>query len=590
MSTIFNISNKLKLTNVKPLLLDLYTGSAVAYSLRSLSSITNNVVRVREDAGNTEQDFTAEEITDGTLETFVGAGNNGYVVTWYDQSGNGNDATQGAAASQPKIVDAGVLVEENGKPAVNFDGTDDFLSNTFPSTISQPTYWFVTHNFHATPSGFDGVIAGFSTDTEHRLILDASLTYTLQAGGVIKYNSYQTSQSLVSYKIDASDERFYFNGSEQTASSGSGIGSDGLQSIILGALNQTSGNTPVQFQEIIIYDSDQSTNRTGIENNIGRYYNIDGFTDGRVAKWYDQANANHATQSTPDKQPLIVSDGALVLENSKPAIKFDGVDDVLRISPFNGNAIVAGSSFITSVSSYRGDSIDGFNTICHVGGIEDSQISLITIGYNQTGNALVSGKYLGGYVHRLGDSSQINTQHLNTLDFSSSFDLYQDGVLATYNMSPSADVSSNVLSIGGGGSGNNHFLAGNTQELIIYDSDQSTNRQDIEKNIADYYEITLSGNSGVESWVKNVSFADMYQIWFDYEYLHRLFANFEIPNQVHKILAYSDELTADQKQQVYDYLQKNYHPIYTPYSTRVLADGGTLAAGQTNTLTIIDSI
>jgi hypothetical protein len=90
--------------------------------------------------------------------------------------------------------------------------------------------------------------------------------------------------------------------------------------------------------------------------------------------------------------------------------------------------------------------------------------------------------------------------------------------------------------------------------------------------------------------LKDVTFADMYQTWYDYEYLHRLFAHFVVPNQVHNILAYTDELTADQKQQVYDYLQKNYHPIYTPYSTRVLADGGTLAAGQTNTLTIIDSI
>ena len=90
--------------------------------------------------------------------------------------------------------------------------------------------------------------------------------------------------------------------------------------------------------------------------------------------------------------------------------------------------------------------------------------------------------------------------------------------------------------------------------------------------------------------LKDVTFADMYQTWYDYEYLHRLFAHFVVPNQVHNILAYTDELTAAQKQKVYDYLQKNYHPIYTPYSTRVLADGGTLAAGQTNTLTIIDSI
>ena len=34
----------------------------------------------------------------------------GFVETWYDQSGNGNDAVQATAGSQPKIVDAGVLV------------------------------------------------------------------------------------------------------------------------------------------------------------------------------------------------------------------------------------------------------------------------------------------------------------------------------------------------------------------------------------------------------------------------------------------------------------------------------------------------
>ena len=181
-----------------------------------------------------------------------------------------------------------------------------------------------------------------------------------------------------------------------------------------------------------------------------------------------------------------------------------------------------------------------------------------------------------------------NQQYLLSA-FKSGVDLYVDGTKSTGALNGLFATDSNNFNIGANTNGNGS-LNGKLQEMIFYASDETSNRQDIEKNIADYYEITLSGNSGVESWVKNVSFADMYQTWFDYEYLHRLFANFEIPNQVHKILAYSDELTADQKQQVYDYLQKNYHPIYTPYSTRVLADSGTLAAGQTNTLTIIDSI
>jgi hypothetical protein len=47
--------------------------------------------------------------------------NDGFVSKWYDQSGNDNHATQGTAASQPKIVDGGSLVSGG----LDFDGVDD---------------------------------------------------------------------------------------------------------------------------------------------------------------------------------------------------------------------------------------------------------------------------------------------------------------------------------------------------------------------------------------------------------------------------------------------------------------------------------
>ena len=146
--------------NISDLLLDTYTGAAAAYSLRRLSgSYTGSSIEVRRASDNATLDigFVNNELDTATLSTFC-SGTNGYVTTWYDQSGNGNDAEQTTAASQPKIYDSssGVILE-NGKPTAKFDGTDDFLSNTLPSIISQPTYWFVTHNFHATPSAYDGV-------------------------------------------------------------------------------------------------------------------------------------------------------------------------------------------------------------------------------------------------------------------------------------------------------------------------------------------------------------------------------------------------------------------------------------------------
>ena len=117
-------------------LLDQYTGAAAGYSLRKLSVNTTNVIRVRRSSDNAEADFTADEITDGTLLAWVGitASDNGFVTTWYDQSGNGNDATQGTAASQPKIVNAGSLITSNGYTVIEYDGTDDNLTTSLTAT------------------------------------------------------------------------------------------------------------------------------------------------------------------------------------------------------------------------------------------------------------------------------------------------------------------------------------------------------------------------------------------------------------------------------------------------------------------------
>ena len=83
---------------------DYGSGAAAAYSLRYVSaSYTGDVIQVRRSSDDTTQDFNPTEITDGTLATFCGAGD-GFVTTWYDQSGNSNDATQSTASAQPQIV------------------------------------------------------------------------------------------------------------------------------------------------------------------------------------------------------------------------------------------------------------------------------------------------------------------------------------------------------------------------------------------------------------------------------------------------------------------------------------------------------
>jgi len=121
------MNHRLLVPTQPPGILDFAPGAAAAYSLRNLSrSYAGPVVTVRRSSDDAEDDFTAAEVSDGTLAAFCGAGD-GFVYRWWDQSGNARHAVAAADANEPQIVDAGVVILEEGKPAIDFDGTDDSL-------------------------------------------------------------------------------------------------------------------------------------------------------------------------------------------------------------------------------------------------------------------------------------------------------------------------------------------------------------------------------------------------------------------------------------------------------------------------------
>ena len=108
----------------KKYILDKISGSVAAYSTRLLkaSFIGQNVVEVRRSGDNAILGFKANEITDGTLAAWANAGTgDGFVATWYDQSGEGNDAEQDTANDQPQIVAGGVVQD------IEYDGTNDYF-------------------------------------------------------------------------------------------------------------------------------------------------------------------------------------------------------------------------------------------------------------------------------------------------------------------------------------------------------------------------------------------------------------------------------------------------------------------------------
>lgn len=246
-------------------LLDRFTGAAAAYSLRSLSSSTTNVVRVRRSSDNTEQDFTASEVSDGTLETFVGAGNTGFVTTWYDQSGNSNDMIQAVADSQPTLVDAGALVTESGKPTIKFPSSKNL-------TNANVSVYPVASIFSAKNMIVDGLNVAF-------LGADFSFYSWLGTVGVSlrdpftnKFGDPLFYINNTLYQPEDNDEiGVIYNDANFHVESSVGADLSSWPVFRIGG----SFSRGVSYQsEVIIYPSDQSSNRTDIEANIANHYGI----------------------------------------------------------------------------------------------------------------------------------------------------------------------------------------------------------------------------------------------------------------------------------------------------------------------------
>lgn len=260
-----------------PLAADYGIGAAAAYSLRYVSNnYSGPVIRVREDSGNTEQDFTPVQITDGTLEAFVGAGNNGFVTTWYDQSGNGKDAAQTVAIRQPKIVSSGTVVAENGKPAISFDGVDDALeTNGYVVELSQhDATIFGTGKFSGS---YDIVESDVATPYSSNFIFSGPSggTAIIWVNAITFGTKDAVNQSLMGFVYDGVNFQAYLNGAASGAAGPAIVNTEiGNKTVFGASADLATDFSTSSHQEFIIYHADESANRSAIELNINQYYGI----------------------------------------------------------------------------------------------------------------------------------------------------------------------------------------------------------------------------------------------------------------------------------------------------------------------------
>ena len=234
------------------------TSGSKSIVLTATSSFNNLQISEGDDGA----DFTISNIRIDKID--------GFVETWYDQSGNNNDAVQLTAGSQPKIVDAGALVVGG----IDFDGVDDyfdFSSGNPITSIDAASAFFVG----SSDSSGNQCGLNISSSSSQRFYLPVLNSGSFRFGyadslTAVTLASSNTSEHLFTGIAGTSTASGYYDGElKGTVSSGTGVlGSGEIGSI--GSSYRWDG----RMREIIIYDSDQSANRAAIETNINNQYDI----------------------------------------------------------------------------------------------------------------------------------------------------------------------------------------------------------------------------------------------------------------------------------------------------------------------------
>lgn len=269
-------------------ILDDFPNAAAAYSLRRLrDNYAGSAIRVRRSSDNTEQDIAFDNngnLDENSLTTFVGA-NNGFVTKWYDQSGNAKDFEQTTASYQPQIVSSGTVIKQGAKAAIDFNATNNNYLITSASvnlgtTISIFTSAILERN-HTSYSrflnGMNDLYIYVGTDTSEQIATfygDGTAWGTVTAQSATTWlNTYRLLTT-----INNGNDNQYVNGT-LTISRSNTLGSFNAK-ISLGGIYNTSGVDTFnqmwdgKVTELLIYATDRSTTRTGIENNINTYYAI----------------------------------------------------------------------------------------------------------------------------------------------------------------------------------------------------------------------------------------------------------------------------------------------------------------------------
>jgi hypothetical protein len=267
--------------NFVPLLDGYTTDLRLAFSVcKMTSTYTGSCFRVRRASDNTEQDigFTVAGDLDTTALTTFCTGTNGFLVTWYEQSGRANTSvTQTTTANQPKIYDssAGVLLD-NFIPAFLFDFVNDNIGrDSSTMTVSATFSFFSVHRRTGTATGYYQVLSGqvdkpliiYSGTNQFGVRINADIAVSASAvSGQVVASAFQNTT--------ANTRTAYINGVNVVNTTAVSFTTDTRFSIGSYNTNATSNGFGGNIQAIVYYNADKSSDRAAIEARLNDYFNV----------------------------------------------------------------------------------------------------------------------------------------------------------------------------------------------------------------------------------------------------------------------------------------------------------------------------
>jgi hypothetical protein len=254
-------------------LLDGYTDDLVGAfaTVLLVPDYSGPCMRIRRSGDNAETDigFDGGDLDRDTIENFCSPGD-GFVKTWYNQDGSGNDVTQTATGDQPKIYDAatGVLVNSSAIPNAFFDQTHVLNSSFSASTSAMSLFAITTWNGGRKALFILGRTNIFElrqwNSQDYYLFYGDGATEQQLIGGTML----QGYQLISTFKSSGNISTFVNSSADKTATGAF----DSAGVIKLGGPAQVSGTAYISA--MIFYSADKSADRAAIESAINGYFNI----------------------------------------------------------------------------------------------------------------------------------------------------------------------------------------------------------------------------------------------------------------------------------------------------------------------------